>query len=122
MTKSKSVLTILNAKAIVLILLPFTIILFFAWYFGFFLSTDQDFNDPCVSNHSKKLCDTDKECIWNNKSLSCRLDSKCNGAAQQECGEGCHWDASVKRPNSNLYGICRPAAFIRGTSSSLELK
>lgn len=122
MAKSRSILTILNAKATVLILLPFIIILFFAWYFGFILSSVQDFKDPCVSNYSQNLCDADKQCSWNNKSLSCSLDSKCNGAAQQDCGEGCHWDASVKRPNSNLYGICRPAVFIRGTSASGELK
>ena len=105
----------------VMLLLPFLFILWGAWYFGF-LTTTLSFNDPCLESYSKELCIKNKMCSWEPTSFSCNLKSKCTGTAQQNCGEGCHWDATIKRPNSNLYGVCRPASYDPSAGEGSELK
>ena len=106
---------------IVMIALPISIVMLSGWYFGFFTQVPA-FKDPCLGNFSESTCVKNKMCGWNEKAFSCNLKSQCTGSAQQNCGEGCHWDATQKRPNSNLYGICRPAFYDETADPSSELK
>lgn len=105
----------------VMVLIPIVSIAIAAWYLGFLAETN-NFRDPCLGNYSESTCEQEKGCLWNEKAFSCNLKSKCTGAAQQNCGEGCHWDATIKRPNSNLYGLCRPAFYDETSDDSTELK
>ena len=120
----KSNLTISNISILVFAaVLPLSLIIGVAWYLGFIFSNVDEYNDPCVRLYTEDICKNNKKCKWNNKNQTCNLDSECVGASQQTCGEGCHWDATVKRPGSNLYGLCRPATLTSvGDGGGLELK
>lgn len=116
--KLSNILTITIA-----VLLPISLIVFFGWYFGFLFSYVEEYNDPCLLFYNQSFCESDDSCKWNKKSKVCKLDSECSGAGQQNCGEGCHWDATVKKPGSNLYGLCRPATLAKeGDAGAMELK
>lgn len=105
------------------VLLPIVAILFAAWYLGFIFSSVEVYNDPCLRFYNERNCVAKKECRWNKKRKICGLDSDCMGAGQQNCGEGCHWDATVKKPGSNLYGLCRPATLAKiGQTGTMEVK
>ena len=105
------------------ILIPVLAIGSAAYYFGFIFQSVEKFNDPCIRLYSEKTCNYNKNCKFNTKSKICQLDSDCMGAGQQNCGEGCHWDATVKKPGSNLYGLCRPATLAKvGSKGTMEVK
>ena len=90
------------------VIFPLLIILFTALYMGF-LGSHGEFSDPCKIVSKQDTCDDKTGCIWDTNSSRCKLDSKCtNINSQQACSEGCVWDASIKRYNSNLYGLCVP--------------
>ena len=103
-----SILTVLIA-----VLIPILSIGYAAYYFGFIFQSVEKYNDPCVRLYTEKTCNHNKKCKYNKKRKICTLDSECMGAGQQNCGEGCHWDATVKKPGSNLYGMCRPATLAK---------
>ena len=99
------------AKLTIGILFPIAAIGLAAWYFGF-LYGEKNFKDPCNKLPSEDKCENLDGCKWSPKYKGCRMDSTCTDVtAQQDCGAGCHWDATIKRYNSNLYGLCRPASF-----------
>lgn len=105
------------------VLLPVGIIAFAAWYFGFIFAETTNYVDPCLRRYTKDTCGKNKKCKWNSKSNTCSLNDKCSASSQQGCGEGCHWDATIKRPGSNLYGVCRQATLSSlGDEGTTELK
>ena len=90
------------------IIFPIALIIFAAYYFGF-LFGDGEFKDPCKSLTEKGTCNGKKGCEWFDKKENCKITQKCTKVnSQQECSEGCVWDTSIKRYNSNLYGLCVP--------------
>ena len=108
---------------IIAVLTPVVSILVAAWYFGFVFSGVEDFKDPCLRLYNEKTCKANDKCKWNSKKKNCVLNSECMGAGQQNCGAGCHWDATIKKPGSNLYGLCRPATLATiGEKGTMELK
>ena len=105
------------------VLIPIVSITVAAWYYGFIFSGVEDFNDPCLRLYNEKTCKANNKCKWNSKKKNCILNSECMGAGQQNCGAGCHWDATIKKPGSNLYGLCRPATLAKiGEKGTMELK
>ena len=105
------------------ILIPVLSIGFAAYHFGFIFPSYEKFNDPCIRLYKEATCNHNKKCKFNKKTKVCQLDSDCMGAGQQNCGEGCHWDATVKKPGSNLYGLCRPATLAKvGSKGTMEVK
>ena len=120
----KSKISLYNLFTVsVAILLPILVIGGSAWYLGFIFTEVEEYNDPCLRLYADKTCKANDKCRWNNKKKVCSLDSECMGAGQQNCGAGCHWDATVKKPGSNLYGLCRPATLASvGSTGTMEIK
>lgn len=108
---------------LIAILLPIGSILTAAWYFGYIFNYVEEYNDPCLLLYTERTCKGNDICTWSNKRKLCSLDSECMGMGQQNCGEGCHWDATIKKPGSNLYGLCRPATLAKkGEQGTQEIK
>ena len=90
------------------VLFPVLLIVVVALHLGF-IGGANEFADPCKELSKEGSCGKKKGCMWEPTSERCKLDSQCTKVnAQQECSEGCAWDASIKRYNSNLYGLCVP--------------
>lgn len=107
---------------LVAILIPIVAMGIAGYYYGFIFQSYEEYNDPCVRLYTEDTCNHNKKCRYNKKRKICTLDSDCMGAGQQNCGEGCHWDATVKKPGSNLYGMCRPATLANvGDSGTTEV-
>lgn len=90
------------------VVFPIALIIGAAYYFGF-LTGSSEFKDPCKVLTDKENCNGKKGCLWFDKKENCKMTQKCTKVnSQQECSEGCVWDTSIKRYNSNLYGLCVP--------------
>ena len=90
------------------VVFPILLIISAAYYFGF-LTGSTEFNDPCKKLSDMENCNGKKGCLWHEKKENCKMTDKCTKVkSQQECSEGCVWNTSIKRYNSNLYGLCVP--------------
>ena len=90
------------------LLLPFVLLILFAWYLGFFVEKKNIVN-ICRKVSNNNDCNNTFGCDWNKEQNVCDMTKACtNIKSQQECGAGCTWDPNSKQSNSNLYGVCFP--------------